>query len=69
MYLQGPIPTIASYNASVVKIYNATSSLERFGNKIFYSTFMKIALGYCNTGDMVVGKFISRRIGSCCHLF
>jgi hypothetical protein len=26
-------PTIASYNASAVKIYNATSSLERFENK------------------------------------
>jgi hypothetical protein len=28
--LSGANPTIVSYNASVVKIYNATSSLVRF---------------------------------------
>jgi hypothetical protein len=28
-----PIQTTLSYNASVVKIYNATSSLVRFKNK------------------------------------
>jgi hypothetical protein len=35
----GADPTIASYNAGGVKIYNATSSLVRFGNKnlLFYS--------------------------------
>jgi hypothetical protein len=38
-----------SYNASVVKIYNATSSLVRFQNKnIFYS--LKNALVYFNAG-------------------
>jgi hypothetical protein len=30
----GANPTIASYNASAVKIYNATGSLARFENKI-----------------------------------
>jgi hypothetical protein len=29
----GASPTIVSYNASAVKVYNATSSLVRFGNK------------------------------------
>jgi hypothetical protein len=33
----GANPTIASYNASVVKIYNASSSLVRFKTKIFSS--------------------------------
>jgi hypothetical protein len=31
-------PTIVSYNASDVKIYNATSNLGRYGNKLFSST-------------------------------
>jgi hypothetical protein len=30
-----------SYNASAVKIYNATSSLERFENKKYFLLFMK----------------------------
>jgi hypothetical protein len=32
----GPDPTIASYNASVVKFYNATSSLARFVINFLY---------------------------------
>jgi uncharacterized protein YdhG (YjbR/CyaY superfamily) len=32
----GANSTIASYNASVVKIYNATSSLVRFENKSIF---------------------------------
>jgi hypothetical protein len=32
----GANPTIASYNASVVKIYSATGSLVRFENKHFF---------------------------------
>jgi hypothetical protein len=32
----GANPTIASYNTSAVKIYNATSSLVRFENKKMY---------------------------------
>jgi hypothetical protein len=32
----GANPTIVSYNASAVKIYDATSSLVRFGNKKYY---------------------------------
>jgi hypothetical protein len=35
----GPHPTIVSYNAGAVKIYNGMSSLVRFENKnIFYYT-------------------------------
>jgi hypothetical protein len=37
----GANPTIESYNASAVKIYNATSSLVRFKDIIFCSTFEK----------------------------
>jgi hypothetical protein len=32
----GPNPTIASYNASVVKFYNATGSLACFENKKYF---------------------------------
>jgi hypothetical protein len=32
----GANPTIASYNASAVKIYNATNTLVRFKNKKYY---------------------------------
>jgi hypothetical protein len=31
--LPGTNPTIVSYNASVVKIYNATNSIARFQNE------------------------------------
>jgi hypothetical protein len=37
----GANPTTVSYNASVVKIYNATSSLVRFGNKHILIYFEK----------------------------
>jgi hypothetical protein len=37
----GANPTIASYNASVVKFYNATDSLECFENKIIFFYFEK----------------------------
>jgi hypothetical protein len=59
-------PTIVSYNASAVKIYNATSSLVCFKNKniLFYNvkcpslascfingqTFLYFMLGYANFG-------------------
>jgi hypothetical protein len=33
----GPNPTIASYNASVVKIYNAASRMARFYLKNYFS--------------------------------
>jgi hypothetical protein len=33
----GANPTIASYNASVVKIYSATNSMARFYNKNIFS--------------------------------
>jgi hypothetical protein len=51
------------YNASVVKIYYATSSLVRFENKII-SSALKNAIDYCNAGIVPSCKFESRRIGS-----
>jgi hypothetical protein len=41
----GPNPTIVSYNASAVKVYNAKSSLVRFENKniFFYLCTLKNA--------------------------
>jgi hypothetical protein len=45
----GANPTIASYNANDVKIYNATSSLVRFENKHVTSTLKKNALAYYRT--------------------
>jgi hypothetical protein len=45
----GANPTIVSYNASAVKIYNAKSSLVRFETKIV-STSLKNALSYYNAG-------------------
>jgi hypothetical protein len=38
----GDNPTIASYNTSAVKIYNATSSLVRFENIHVFSNFEKM---------------------------
>jgi hypothetical protein len=56
-----------SYNASVVKVYNATCSLERFKNKNIFFCFEKrcslLQRWRCSC------KFKSRRIGSwCIHL-
>jgi hypothetical protein len=39
--VQRAIPTIVSYNASALKINNATSSLVRFENKYIFSYFEK----------------------------
>jgi hypothetical protein len=49
----GANPTIASYNASVVNFYNATSSLVRFKNKTVFF-YYKNALAYYNAGVVVV---------------
>jgi hypothetical protein len=40
----GVNPTTVSYNASVVKIYNATSNLVRFKNKNTFFYFEKMVL-------------------------
>jgi hypothetical protein len=45
----GANPTTLCYNASVVKIYNATGSLVRFENKSLFH-FEKHALSYYNAG-------------------
>jgi hypothetical protein len=58
----GANPTIVVCNASVVKIYNSTSSQVRFGTKLFSSILKKRSSlaqrWYCSC------KFRSRSIGS-----
>jgi hypothetical protein len=44
---------IASYNASIVKFYNATGSLARFENKNIFSS-LKNAIAYYNAGAVAV---------------
>jgi hypothetical protein len=39
LHFPGANPTIVSYNASVVKIYKATSGLARFEKKIIFFPF------------------------------
>jgi hypothetical protein len=50
----GADPTIASYNASVAKIYNAASSLVRFEAQKCFLLHWKNALAYYNAGVGVV---------------
>jgi hypothetical protein len=50
----GANPTIASYNASVVKFYNATGSLARFENKNIFFSSLKNAIAYYNAGVVAV---------------
>jgi hypothetical protein len=52
----GPNPTIVSYNASVVKIYNATGSLVRFESKRMVSSILKNSLAFDNVGVVVVNS-------------
>jgi hypothetical protein len=40
--MPGANPTSVSYNASDVKIYNATSSLQRIKNKNIFFYFVKM---------------------------
>jgi hypothetical protein len=47
-----------SYNASVVKIYNATNSIARLYNRNVFA-YNKNALAYCNAGVVVVNSKVS----------
>jgi hypothetical protein len=53
--LPGPNPTIASYNASVVKIYNATNIIARFRIKIIFLRCKNAAACY-NAGVVDVNS-------------
>jgi hypothetical protein len=63
-----PNPTIMSYNASAVRNYNKTSGLVRFWNTISFFQFEKAPAYECSMfvqrSDVIVYKYISRRIGS-----
>jgi hypothetical protein len=49
-------PTIAIYNASVVKIYNAISSLVCFENKNNFFAVRKNAIANCNENNFFLQK-------------
>jgi hypothetical protein len=53
--MPGANPTIASYNASVVNFYNATSSLAHLENKILYLS-LKNAVASYNAGVVAVNS-------------
>jgi hypothetical protein len=52
----GANPTIVSYNASAVKIYNATSNLVRFENKNCFQLLPKNGLAYYSAGVVALNS-------------
>jgi uncharacterized protein (DUF486 family) len=45
-------------NASAVKIYNATISLARFGNKNIFYFYEKNAIAYYNAGVVIIKSIV-----------
>jgi hypothetical protein len=52
--IPGANPTITSYSASAVKIYNATSSIARILDKKYFFSYVKMLKPTYNTGVVAV---------------
>jgi hypothetical protein len=60
----GANPAIVGYNASEVKIYNATSKLVRFENKTFQLTIKNSLVNYKVSVVFVNSDFVGLALGA-----